>query len=90
MDGEIGAQPALLVEQLAQALAVDELHDDRQPTTFAAGVFDRVIDRDDVRMAQLGDGDCLASEPFGHDRVCRQRRFQEFDRDLTSEGQIGR
>ena len=72
---ELGAEPLLLVEQLAQALAVDELHHDG----LAAVVVDRVVDGDDVRVVQLGDGDRLATEPLGHDRIGRERRLEQLD-----------
>ena len=63
MAGEFRAQPLLRVEQLAKALALDELHDDR----LAAVLFEHVVHRDDVRMVEAGGGDRLAPEPLGHD-----------------------
>ncbi|CAB4577170.1 unannotated protein [freshwater metagenome] len=79
VDGELGAQLLLLVEQLAQALAVDELHHDR----LAPAVLDRVVHGDDVRVVELRDGDRLATEPLGDDGVAREVRFQELDRHLA-------
>ena len=63
--GELGAEPLLRVEQLAQALAFDELHDHRLATVL----LEDVVHRDDVRMVEAGGGDRLAPEPFGHDRI---------------------
>jgi hypothetical protein len=90
VDREIGAEPALFVEQLSQALAVDELHDDGQASTAATGVLDRVVDRDDVGVAQLGDCNGLATEALGDHRIGCQRRLQELDGDLARECQVCR
>jgi hypothetical protein len=44
------------------------LHHHGQAAGFAVGVFDRVVDGDDVGVTQLGNGYGLASEPFGDNR----------------------
>ena len=62
---ELGTQPFLGVEHLAQALAFDELHDDG----LASVLLEHVVDRDDVRMVEAGRRDGLTAEPFGDDRV---------------------
>ena len=40
-------------------------------------------------MAQLGDGDGLAAEPLGDDRVGGERRLEHLDRDLARQRQVG-
>ncbi len=85
VDRELGAELLLLVEQLTQALAVDELHHDG----LTAVVLDRVVHRHDVRMVQLGDGDRLTTESFGHDGIGREIGFQQLDRHLARERQVG-
>ena len=83
--GEFGTQPLLLVEQLSQALAIDELHDD----CLASVVVDRVVHRDDVWMTQTSDGDGLAAEAFSNDRVGREARLEDLHGDLTTERHVG-
>ncbi len=70
------AEPRLHVEELAEALAVDELHDDR----LAAALLEYVVHGDDVRMGEPGDRDGLATKPLGDDRVGRQARLQPLQR----------
>ena len=69
VDRQLGPEPLLGVEQLAQALAVDELHHDR----LAAVVDEDVVDADDVGVAEPGDGDRLAAEALGDDGVGGER-----------------
>jgi len=83
--GQIRAELLLLVEQLAQALAVDELHHDRLAPTLG----DRVVDGDDVRVVQPGDGDGLAAEALGDHGVCRERRLEELDGDGARQQGVG-
>ena len=86
VDGELGAEPLLGVEQLAQALAVDELHHDG----LAAVVHEHVVDGDDVRVAEAGDRDRLAPEALGDHRVGGEVGAQPLDRDLAVEVDVGR
>ena len=65
VDRQLGPETLLRVEQLTEALAVDELHDDR----LAALVDDDVVDGDDVGVGEAGDGDRLATESLGDDGV---------------------
>ena len=87
--GEVGAEALLLVEQLPQAFAVDQLHDHGLPLLAADRVVDRVVDGDDVGVAELGDGDGLAPEAFGDDGVGRKRRFEQLDGHLAGQRQVG-
>ena len=80
VDRQLRAQPRLHVEELAQALAVDQLHDDG----LAAAVLEHVVDGDDVRVGQAGDGDGLAAEPLGDDGVGRQARLEPLEGDRRS------
>ena len=81
---ELRAQPLLGVEQLAQALAFDELHDHG----LAAVLFEDVVHGDDVRVVETGRGDRLASESFGDDRVGGQRGLEPLDGHLAIERQV--
>ena len=85
VDGELGAEPLLPVEQLAQALAVDELHHHR----LAAVVHEHVVDGDDVGMVQPGDGDRFAPEPFGDDRDRWRGCLEPLDGDPAVELDVG-
>ena len=85
VDRQLGAQPGLHVEQLAQALAVDELHDDG----LAALVLEDVVDGDDVRVGQPGHGDGLTAETLGDDRVGGQARLEPLEGDLAIERDVG-
>ena len=85
VDRQLGAQPRLHVEQLAQALAVDQLHHDG----LAAAVLEHVVHGDDVGVGQAGDGDRLAAEPFGDDGVGGQARLQPLQGDATVERDVG-
>ncbi len=62
---EFWAQPFLGVEDLAQALAFDELHHHG----LSSVLFEHVVDGDDVRMVQARSRDGLAAEPLGHDGI---------------------
>ena len=67
LGGDVGGEPGVdrsLVEPLAQRAAPHELHDDGLDAVVAA----RVVDADDRRMRQAGDGDRLVAEP-GHERL---------------------
>ena len=81
---EFGAEALLRVEQLSQALALDELHHHRLPPVLG----EHVVDRDDVRVVQAGGGDRLATEPFGDDLVGREVRLEPLHRHLAIERQI--
>ena len=86
---QVGAEALLLVEQLAQALAVDQLHDHGLALLAPDGVLHRVVDGDDVGVAELSDGDGLAPEAFGHDGVGRKGRLEQLDGHLAGERQVG-
>ena len=81
---QVRAEPLLLVEQLAQALAVDQLHDHG----LAAAVGDGVVDGHDVRVVQPGDGDGLTAEPLGDDRVGGQRRLEQLDGHVAGQQRV--
>jgi hypothetical protein len=85
VDRQLRAEPGLHVEQLTQALAVDELHDDGLPAT----VGEDVVHGDDVGVGEPSDGNGLAAEAFGDDRVGRQTRLQPLQGDSPVERQIG-
>ena len=43
-----------------------------------------------LRVGQAGDGDRLAAEALGDDRVGGQARLEPLQRDLAVEGEVGR
>ncbi len=85
VDRQLGAQPRLDVEDLAQTLAVDQLHHHR----LASLVLEGVVDGDDVGVVEPGDGNRLATEPFGDDDVGGERGFEPLHGDPPVESDIG-
>ena len=85
VDRQLRAEARLHVEQLAQALAVDELHDDG----LATGFCEHVVDGDDVGMREAGDGDGFATKALGDHGIRRQARLQPLEGDAAVEGEIG-
>jgi hypothetical protein len=73
-------------EELLQVLALDVFEDDVLP----AGVLAPIDDRDDVRVAQLGDRSGLAPEPLDVLLVCREMRVENLDRDDAVEQTVMR
>jgi hypothetical protein len=82
--GEFGAQPFLGVEHLAQALALDQLHDDG----LTSVLFEHVVDGDDVGMVEARRGDRFPTEPLGDHRIGGERRFEPLDRHFPIERQV--
>ncbi len=82
--GEFRTQPLLGVEDLAQALALDQLHHD----CLAAVLFEHVVDGDDVGMVEARRGDRFTSESFGDHGVGGQRGLQPFHGDLAVECEV--
>ena len=82
--GQLGAQALLGVEQLPQALALDELHHHG----LTPVLFEHVVHRDDVRVVQAGGGDGLTAEAFGDDLVGREVRLEPFHRHLAVEREV--
>ena len=77
--GEFGAESLLIVEQLTQAFAVDELHHDG----LASIEIDRVVDRNDVGVRQPGHRNDLSSKALDDHRVSGQIRFENLDCNLA-------
>jgi len=87
---QVGTQALLVVEQLSQALAVDELHHDGLTRAVVDLLLERVVDGHDVGMAQLRNGPGLAAETLGEHGVGGQRRLEQLDGDLPVELDVGR
>ncbi len=85
VDGELRTEALLTVEQLAEALAVDELHHHG----LAAVVLEHVVDGDDVGVVQPGDGDRFAPEPFGDHGIGGEVRLEPLDGDPAVELDVG-
>ena len=49
----------------------------------------RVVDGDDVGVAEAGDGDGFAAEALCHDGVGGEGGFQQFHRDLSAQLEVG-
>ena len=79
------AERPLLVEGLAQRLAVDELHDHG----LASVVLDRVVNGHHVGVVQTGCHQGLASEPLRHRPLGGQVGLEQFHRHRAIEGQVG-
>jgi hypothetical protein len=80
LGGDVGGHPRVdraVVEPLAQGLAPHQLHDDRLDAVVAA----RVVDVDDRRVRELGDGDRLVPEPGDERLVGREVLVQDLERD---------
>jgi hypothetical protein len=65
VNGEFGAETFLGIEQLTQAFAINELHDHGLTT----GVLHHIVDRNDVRMIKLRDGNRFTPKTLGEHRV---------------------
>jgi hypothetical protein len=74
--GAVGVEPALVRDQLGQALALDVLHDDEVRAVGLAPV----VDADDVGVVQRRGRLGLAPEPLDEAGVGGQRREQHLDR----------
>ena len=91
LGGAIGVEDALRADEIGQAAAVDELHDDEVGVVLLAPVEDA----DDVGMVEVRRGLCLAAEPLDERGVGREIGKQDFDRDgsieqaITSEEDVG-
>ena len=72
--------------QLAQRLAVDELHRDEGRLAFAADL----VDRDDVGMVQRRGGPRLLLEPREAFAVGRERLGKDLQRDFAAEPRVPR
>ena len=79
-------EPAGALEQLLQVLALDVLEDD----VLTALVLATVDDRDDVRMAELGNRACLAAEALDVLLVRRELLVEDLDRDDSVEQPVMR
>ena len=73
-------------EEVAERLARHVLHDEVEHATRLAGG----IDRDDVGVAQLGDGAGLLEEPLAERDVARHVGVDDLDRDWAVEGGVAR
>ena len=73
-----------LADQLGQGPAVDVLHDDE----VGALALAPVVDRDDVRMGEVGGGLGLPPEALDEGVVDRQLREQDLQRHRTVEQQV--
>jgi hypothetical protein len=85
VDRELGAEALLGVEQLAQALAVDELHHDG----LAALVDEHVVDGDDVGVAQRATAIASRRNRSATTGSLARLVLQPLDRDLAVEVDVG-
>jgi hypothetical protein len=82
IDGAVGAQRSLALEDLAQVEPVHEAHDEVEHLVLLAG-GER---RDDVRLVERGSDPRLAQEPLPEALVLRKRGDQYLERDLVPVG----
>ena len=80
IDGAIGTQRALALEDLAQVEPVHEAHDEVEHPVLLAGCERR----DDVRLLERGGDPRFAQEPLAEALVPRELGDQDLERDLLS------
>ena len=88
LGGDVGGDPRVdlaVVEPGAQGLAAHQLHDDGLDAVVAA----RVVDVDDRRVRQAGDGDGLVAEAGDERLVGREVLVQDLDRDGAPQHLVG-
>jgi hypothetical protein len=71
---------------IGQRFTIDICHDEKQNRT----VFLDRVNRNDVGMHQLRSGASLAQESFANGRIGREMGRQQFDRDLSLQGDVTR
>ena len=81
---EFWREALLCVEQLAQALAIDELHHHGLATLM----LEHVMNGDDIRVVEARCSDCLAPEAFRNDFVRSQCRLEPLDCDLPVQREV--
>ena len=91
--GLVAGQLAPLVEDLAQGLALDVLHDDegdivRPAVRVHALVLAGVVDRDDRGVVEAGAGLGLSAEAGEERGIAREVAAQHLDGDRTLEAQV--
>ena len=74
MHGEVWPKTLLLVQQIAQTLALHVLHDD----CLSAVEFDAVVHGHNVWVRKLCARNCFPAKTFGHLRIVGEVRLQEF------------
>ncbi len=74
----------LLLYDMSQRVALEQLHDDELPP----GVLADVVHGADVRVVEGRGGARLALEPFGRGAIRGQRGRKELDGDRTSEANV--
>ncbi len=86
--GRLEGQPLRFGEQRLQRLACEQLHGDVGLAVLLADV----VDDDDVRVAELSRGACLAQEALPHlgQYLRRQVGMQRLDRELALDERIQR
>jgi hypothetical protein len=71
-------------EQVAQRAAIEQFHH----RVGDGAVLAEIVDRDDVRVGQRGDGTRFGFEPSACDRIVRQRVGDDLDRDVALQSRI--
>jgi hypothetical protein len=74
------------LQRLPQIDAVHVLHQEKEVSSRLA----EVVDRDDVRVAQLREGAGFTEEPLGERRILAHFRRQHFERDRAIESDLPR
>ncbi len=84
LGGAIGQDRALAADDLSERATLDVLHDDEVRAVLLAPV----VDRDDVGVAEVGGGLCLAAEALDEVAVGRQFGEEDLERDLPVEHEV--
>ena len=85
LQGPLGRDARVLLQQLTQRLALDELHDDERDTGAVEDVLAGVVDRHDRGVVQHRGGLGLAPEPHLEGGIRGQVGAQHLDRDGAAE-----
>src|SRR5439155_6423646 len=73
-------------QAIPKRLSFEQLRDDERCVRLGADV----VDGEDVRMIQPGGSARLLLESMQAIRICRERRWQHLDRDISSQPRIAR
>ncbi len=92
--GGLGDGQGTIADELAQQPTLDVLHDDEGHHRLAAGriahdLFAGVVDPHDCRVRHARGSLRFMAEPRAEDRVVREARLEQLDRDATTELGIG-
>ena len=84
VEGALGVERAVLLEQVLRVGPVDVPHRDPEDAVFLA----RLVDRDDVRVVERRCEPRLAREPLAEGLVLAQLRREQLERDGAAQREV--